>query len=564
MRRMVFALLALLLTVYLGLGVSAVTGISAMSGFATVNTDGGCQISLTVTLHLEQAMDKLYFPIPEEATGVTLNGSRVSASKSGDVRKVNLSRVVRNVVGDVTVNLQYSLYDVIVTTETGALEMQLPMLSGFDYPIDKLDFSVTLPGAVEVLPGFVSGYHEARIEEDLVYSVSGATITGNSVRALKDHETLTMTLAVTEQMFPRTLTHTHDYQWALTAIAVCAAVALLYWIVAMWNRPGLARTQPEPPHGYTAGSLGNILAGTGMDLTMMVLSWAQMGYLTMEIDRHNRVLLHKQMDMGNERSEFEVRCFKTLFGKRDRVDGGGTHFARLGRKAAKTIPGAWHYFRKSSGNPMIFRCIAAGIGAVAGYSLAVAFATDTVWQVLLAILLVPFGAVSSWLIQKGVRGVSLRHRLDLIIGVVCCFLWVILCNWSGEGAVAIFVIVSQILAGFAAIHGSRRTEAGLQARNEIFGLRKYLKSVTTNELRRIMEHNPDYYFAMVPYAMALGVDKTFARQFGEQPQAACPYLHLSGGGKLTARQWNDRLRQVVRILDDRQRKLIWEKLFGRK
>ena len=169
MRRIAAVFLLLLLIAYLGLGVSAATGISAMSGFATVNTDGGCQIALTVTLHLEQAVDKLYFPIPAAATGVTLNGSRVSAPREGDVRNVNLSRLTRKVVGDVTVSLQYSLYDVIATMDNGALEMQLPMLSGFAYPIEKWPYPIanSNDALVQAIRSFDESDYKNRVAEHL-------------------------------------------------------------------------------------------------------------------------------------------------------------------------------------------------------------------------------------------------------------------------------------------------------------------------------------------------------------------------------------------------------------
>ena len=69
---------------------------------------------------------------------------------------------------------------------------------------------------------------------------------------------------------------------------------------------------------------------------------------------------------------------------------------------------------------------------------------------------------------------------------------------------------------------------------------------------------------MVPNALALGVDRAFARQFGREKLPECPYLSVYGRTALSAQQWNELLRQVVRILDERQRKLVWEKLFGRK
>lgn len=560
MRRVFLAILCLLL---LTTAVSAAGSVTEMQSNAALAADGTCQISLFIQLTVDSRDDDLRFPLPGNAKDISLNGAAAKTSRADSLRWVDLSSVVYG-PGNYSLTLHYSLPDLVTEVEKNGLMLTLPLLSGFSYPIEGMEFSITLPGMPEEMPKFSSTYHPESMESYLEYTVDGPVISGYFLQGLKDHETLTMTLPVTERLFPQNMVKRWSLSYDDLIQYALLLLAAIYWLIFLRCPLPHRLRRVQAPDGITAGELGCVLCGVGVDFPMMVLSWAQMGYLTIELGRNRRVILHKTMDMGNERSEFEVRCFKTLFGKRDRVDGSGEHFARLGRKSGKTIPGAWHYFKKSSGNPLIFRCIAAGIGAAAGYSLAVAFATDTVWQVILAILLVPLGAVLSWLIQTGVRGIQLRHRLDLLIGAGCCLLWVILGNWSGEGAVTIFVIVSQFLAGFAAIHGSRRTETGLQARNEILGLRKYLKSITTEELRRILEHNPDYYFTMAPYAMALGVDRAFARQFGENQLSACPYLQISGGATLTAWQWNERLRQVVRILDERQRKLFWEKLFKRK
>ena len=72
-------------------------------------------------------------------------------------------------------------------------------------------------------------------------------------------------------------------------MAACGVLAILYWIVTMWNRPGFAKLQAEPPQGYSAGALGNLLTLGGMDMTMMVLSWAQLGYILIHI-KGNRVI----------------------------------------------------------------------------------------------------------------------------------------------------------------------------------------------------------------------------------------------------------------------------------
>lgn len=560
MRRIFLLILCLCL---LTTAVHAAGTVSDLRSNAFVSSDGTCRISMELRLTMDGTETDLRFPLPGSAKDITLNGSAAKTSRSDSRRWVDLSSVIYG-AGNYTLYLQYSLPDLVTEQEKTGLILTLPLLSGFAYPIDRMEFSVTLPGTPEEMPAFTSTYHAESMESFMECTVEGNVISGHFLQGLNDHETLTMTLEVSNAMFPQNIAK----RWSLSYDDLLQygliILALAYWLIFL--RCPLPRRvrRLQAPDGMTAGQLGCVLSGLGVDFSMMVLSWAQMGYLSIHMDRHNRVLLYKTMDMGNERSEFEVRTFRTLFGKRDKVDGSGEHYARLSRKAGKTIPGAWHYFKKISGNPLIFRCIAALIGAVSGYSLAVAFATDTAWQIVLAIILVPLGAVLSWLIQTGMRGIHLRHRLDLLIGIGCGFVWLFLSLIAGEGIVGFLVVTSQILAGLAAIHGGRRTDAGLQARNEILGLRKYLRSVTPEELYRIVETNPEYYFAMAPDALALGVDREFARQFGKEKLPECPYLSVYGRTSLTARQWNELLRKTVQILDERRRKLVWEKLFGRK
>lgn len=562
MRRVSAILVAVILVLALAVSASAATGASKLNSFATVSADGSCQVTLTVTLHLESAVDKLYFPVPAEATGISLNGSRVSAARADGVRKVNLSRLVRDVVGDVTVNIHYSLYDVIQTTETNALEMQVPLLSGFQYPIEMLEFSVTLPGAVDMLPSFVSGYHQARIEEDLTYSVDNATITGSSLKAMKDHETLTMRLAVSEEMFPQSITQTQNYDLGETAMGICAALALIVWIITMWNPPMLPQSSTKPPEGFHAGQLGCIAAGQGTDLTLMVLSWAQLGYVLIQVDRHQRVLLHRLMDMGNERSELEQRCFAKLFGKRQLVDTTSYHYAQLCRMTAKRTDGMKELIRPRTGNPRIFRAIAAGIGLFGGGCLAVALAEGAALQGLLIFVLGAAGAISGWFIQDFGAGILLGHRRSLWISLTLSGLWLLLGLIAGAFPVAMEMVGALLAAGLLLSWGGRRTALGRQTQAQILGLQRYLRTADKKQLQRICETDPDYFFRLAPCALALGVDKAFAKRFGSTKLDRCPYLTTGMDAHMTALQWSALMRKTIDAMNDRAEKLPLERLLG--
>lgn len=562
MRRFAALLITAVLILSLAVSASAATDVSKLSSFATVSSDGSCHISMTVTLHLEQAVDKLYFPIPAGATGVSLNGSRVSAGKSGDVRQINLSRLVRNVVGDVTANIQYSLHDVIYTTEAGTLEMQIPLLSGFAHPVELLEFSVALPGAVDALPGFVSGYHQARIEEDLTYSVDGATVTGTSIRALKDHETLTMTLPVTLEMFPRTIVQVQNYDMGVNAMFICIGVALLYWLIFLWNLPVFPQNCTESPQGFNAGQLGVIAAGQGTDLSLMVLSWAQLGYVLIQTDRRSRVILHKQMEMGNERSEFEQRCFYKLFGKRTSVDTSTLSYATLQRTIAKRTDGAKELFRSFTGNPRVFRVLSSGIGLFGGASLAVALAGGAALQGFLMVVLGIAGGISGWFMQEFGAAVLLRHRRKAAISLVLSGLWLLLSLIAGAFSVGMQMVLLLLAAGILLSWGGRRTPLGRQMLAQVHGLKRYLRAADKTQLQRICETDPDYFFRLAPSAMALGLDKSFARRFGNKKLDRCPYLTSGADGLLNAQQWSAELRKTVDMMNDRAEKLPAEKLLG--
>ena len=77
------------------------------------------------------------------------------------------------------------------------------------------------------------------------------------------------------------------------------------------------------------------------------------------------------------------------------------------------------------------------------------------------------------------------------------------------------------------------------------GLRRYLRKADPGSLRRIWENDPDYFFTLAPYALALGVDKTFAHRFGKLPLSPCPYLITGASGQMTAAEWCVLMRRTV-------------------
>ena len=96
------------------------------------------------------------------------------------------------------------------------------------YPVEGMEFSITLPGTPEELPAFTSTYHPESMDSYLEYTVAGSVISGYFLQGLKDHETLTMTLPVTGKLFPQdiakrwSLSYDDLIQYALLLLAAAA------------------------------------------------------------------------------------------------------------------------------------------------------------------------------------------------------------------------------------------------------------------------------------------------------------------------------------------------------
>lgn len=563
MRRIICLLAVIVMVLGLSVGASAATNASGIHVTVIVSSDGTAQVTQVVNFHLEQAVDGLRYPLPAGARNVTVNGSSVRVSRDQNAAYVDLSRFFGQATGTFTATFSYTLEDLVGYNSDRLLMLELPIVWGFAYPVEVLDFTVTLPGDIQNRPAFTSGYFKARIQEDMRVEVSGNIVEGSVLVALKDRETLTMELMVDEIMFPPSVRAVWTAGADDKAMAACAVLALLYWLVFLRCLPVRRVRRASPPDAIGAGEVGSVLVMSGADLTMMVVSWAQMGYVLIQLDNNNRVLLHKRMEMGNERSSFERKIFKQLFSRRSIVDGTSLHYAKLCRKVAAAKPNIQGMYHRHSGNPLIFRLIALAAAAFGGLSLALNMMIDGFFGGLVTVLMVLYGLGSGWLIQEGGKKLHLRDKGMLYLGLILCGVWLVLGFLAGEPVIALLVAAGELLAGIMAAYGGRRTELGKQMLQQICGLRHDLKHPDRTELLRIMKVNPSYYYTLAPYALAFGVDKAFAKGFGGLRLSGCPYLTTGMDGHLTPSDWSKLLRRAVSILDQRQKRLPLERFLAR-
>lgn len=539
----------------LWLPASAVSGADSVETSVSVAEDGSCYVTMRFQLRLEQE-EKLSLPLPAQAREVRFNGKYRTPAAQGQQLVLQLPKMGAGVH---TVEVSFRL-DSAVSQQNGVLWLEVPLLTGFAYPVEQFSCAVTLPSAPGEQPTFVSGYYGQSISSSMEVQIRDNTVYASSTVSLKDRETLTLRCRGDREMFPRFSARQPLLGgWEAVMVALLA-VAVVYYLVALLPVIPRRVRSFSPPDGLAAGDLGTCLTGCGMDLTMMVFSWAQLGYLTIETDDRGRVYLLRRMEMGTERSSFENKCFRTLFAQRQRVDGQGLHYALLCRKMAAKSPLLRQIYRTRSGNPRIVGALGIFAGACSGVLLSQGVYTAGAGTVLLALALAALCGGLSFLIQSGSRCIPLGNKLPLWAGLLCAGLWVGVGYLMNNLTLAVMMVAIEAVLGFAAAIGGRRSEAGQQYVAQIRGLRYHLTRSSVFEMQQCLERNPAYFFELMPYALALGVEKPFARRFGKVTVAECSYLDAPVQGDLTPYQWAVLLRHVADRLNRRQRRLKFEKL----
>ena len=564
----------ILLTGVLCISASAESAASKVELNCTVTSEGDCLVTMTVNLRLEAIQDQLTFPLPANAKNITLNNSAARTTASASAILVDISKISEGYVGDAAMRFEYTIPEVVKVYTGNSQEdreevkvngkypliLTIPLLCGFEYPVEKLTFTITMPSSDPTFdPMFTSIYRQASIESDLDVTVDKSQIIGSSKTTLNDREGITMTMTVSEEMFPTVSTYVREGNPELVYIIVFAVLALVYWILTLRTWPIKRIQTSTAPEGVTAGELGCRLTLAGGDLTMMVFTWAQLGYLLISLDGNGRVLLHKRMDMGNERGPFENMVYKQLFGSRRVVDATGNTYAKLCRKVAGIVPQERNMYKGNSGNMKIFRGLACVCQIFCGICVAMNMTAIMPLAILMAIILSVFGAVSAWLIQDVAYRTHLRGKVPVLIGLICMVIWIILGLLCGQVWIPLGCVLGQWVYGYFAAYGGRRSDLGRHDAGQVLGLRSYVKHLPRGDINRLLMNDPDYFFNMAPYALALGVINPYSRAFGRRKLDQCPYLITRISGKRTAEEWAQLMADTADMMDQKARQMQMEK-----
>ena len=531
-------------------GAADTTVITDMKTDCMVDAAGSCQITQTVTVDIAGTEDTIELPLAAGAKRISVAGYKYKKTTQDGYTVLVLSSN-GGFSGSRTFTIGYTISG-LVSEQDKVQTLTLPLLAPkWSWAINNYDFTITLPAAFEGYPAFTSGYYGDVIEDYMNFTVRDTMIGGTLTTALKDHESLTMTLTVGEGYFAGKYA-SWSSGWVETALVlVFSVLALLYWALTLRSKRLHVSNRTAPPDAVSPCDLPYLLAGGTPDFNMLICHWAALGYLTIEMDEKGHVLLHRQVIMGNERKRLEVKIFSALFARGDVCDGASLTYKTTAQSAMRAIRRYWdrRIYAKSSGNVRIMQGLCALAMSVASLAVMSQILPSMPARGLVLALCMLAGLPLSVLISQILRAYYLGNVPGMILSAACALVLLVASQLSGNGFPMLAAVMMSFACGYLTLHGGRRTELGAQLISQSLGFRKGLEKLSARHMQMLLSRDGQYFYKLLPYAIAMGMGTELSRRLGDTELEPCEWYVTRVPAARTGMEFCNQLRPALEMLE---------------
>lgn len=530
MRKLLLTLLALGIMLAAACTVWAEdAAVTEMNTDCAVSDDGSCRVTLRFRVELPAASDDFSVPISPKAEDVAVTGAGCRVSKGG---KYTTVRFLELPAGSTELTVSYSLAETVTQADGEQLFRLTLLYPEWSCGISNYKAVIRLPKPFEGLPTILSGYYQDLIDNYMDVRIEDGTITASLIpsQSLLDHETISLSLKLPKDYFDLRFLAGKTARTDRLVFLLLTVLAVGYWAIFLRSRPILPKRQAMPPEGGNAGAIPFVLTGQKADLALMVVQWAALGYLTIHRGRNGKIWLTRQIEMSNERKDFEVVVFRSLFGRGDRCGVRSGEYLRAKSLAAEKTKRYWNgrIFR-SRGNPILLRLLAAAAGAALCLACFDVCVAPRSWRWYVIIPLTLAGGAACGQLQWVGGCLLRRHAIRTVLLSLAAGIFLLIASTKGgQFFLMLLCILLQLLVGLALRCGGQRSKAGKTSASELLGYRRYLMSMSDATARANVASDPQYFYRALPYAEALCIGRIFSGSFDRVQLEPCGWLDWEG------------------------------------
>lgn len=531
-----------------------------------VNSDYTYDIVESLTVDFSEARHGIYREIPLNFSDRTVrikdirvDGGDIDLSTDSGYKVIRIGDPDEYVDGRQYYRISYTL----VMGQDRDAESDLFYLNligtDWDVPIHNASFTVSMPEPYDFSAlNLTSGNLGSEETDNVHFTQTDQGFTGEIIGPLAPNQGVSAYLPLPEGYFADVKGPANWPPYAILLLSTLLSL-LAYRIWHLHGRDTEVIVTPEfyPPDDMTPAEAGYIIdrAVQPIDVTSLILYWAEKGYLEMEEEGKNHFRLYKIKSLPTEGvHHYERYFFNALFAKGignavSTADLKGDFYEEMvaaqGMVKASFTDDKERRLTNKSADGFRFLLVLFSLLPIWGmvgygiYRLNAGYIALS-WA-LIAFLPTLFPGIGIALAANGIinRKVNPRGKtLGLMIGGFmlmggAILAYLILVNMSEIFMLGLLALIFTLVIGFLAQATEKRTPYGTRILGLLLGYKQFLKTAEKDRIERLLEENPNYFYDTLPYAQVLGVTKKWAKKF-EGLTMEPPHYYRSHGGIFNA------------------------------
>lgn len=441
-------------------------------------------------------------------------------------------------------------YDLGADRNQGYDEFYFNILgSDWEVPVEHVSFSIFVPCKAEEAKIWLTKgrYGSSSNGSYTVYEKSNGILISGEAFGFSPYEALTLRIQLPDGWY-QGAREPWDKRDLMRVVNPVVSIILLGMAIILWSMYGhdripIVSSKFEPPEGMSPLAVGYLVDEKvdDKDLTAMFFYWADKGFITISEKKKDSFVFTKIADLPEDTPSFEKTLFYGMFRKRDEVTLDNLKNENFYEVLTNVKLEVLLYFRKDralvSGKSRALNVLFTVLSMVPGFLLmathaAYEFAEEVCFAMIPAtivgVLIVNILLMSlfrKWYSRKS-NGLFILFTLFAWVVYTAIMLGIELsCNVSGLGQVFVSTVCSGLIALFAQIM-PRRSEYGHKLFEEVLGYRQFIDMVSMSELTMMIDSDPEYYYHVLSYAIALGLENKWAKKF-ESVSTVQPHWYYS-------------------------------------
>lgn len=527
-----------------------------------VNENNTLDITETITAYFNTEKHGIYRTIPLTNTvtrtdgtisknnviisNVSVNDEYSTSIEYGDY-KIQIGSESKTLIGTQTYVIKYN-YNIGKDPLKDCDELYFNIIgTEWTTVIGDVNFNITMPKSFDSSKiGFSSG-KVGSTKNNIQYSISGNTITGNNTSILNPKEGITIRLELEEGYFTGSnISFSGDSKYLLIIPFASLCIALLLWAKFGKDDEVIETVEFYPPEGFNSLELGFLYKGeaTNKDATSLLIYLANKGYI--------EIVEYEEESLFSKTKSFKIKKLKDYDGTdaNERIFLDGLFKRRRRRYNRNVIDQDTEEVTASELYDEFYVTMSKILKNINNHkNKNKIFETYTASKTsciiimiiisLLTILGIPTVAyTNSWLMVVPTIALAAFYSVFFGVGfftkgmsIVMRIFWIGFTTFHASMFFAVMPITYALrsnttylvgfIFGIMCIIGMilcvkampKRTKYGNEILGKIRGFKTFLETAKKEELESMVLKNPKYFYDILPYTYVLGVSDVWINKF---------------------------------------------------